>query len=127
MKFEGKKKIIIVCVQLLIALGFMIGADWASNSFHWLFHSYYADITLPLGFYFLLKILEDKYAFLRPWYWKVISVFLLVSTSETIQYFGIYAFARIFDPLDFLAYASGVLLAAFIDRALFAKVFNCWE
>lgn len=127
MRFEAKKKIIIVCVQLLIVLGFVIGADWASDSFHRFFHSYYADIALPLGFYFPLKILEDKYAFLRPWYWKAIAVFLLVTASEILQFFGIYAFARLFDPLDFLAYASGVLLAAFIDRALFTKVFNFWE
>lgn len=127
MRLEGKNKIIIVCVQLLIALGFVIGADWASDSFHRLFHGYYADIALPLGFYFLLKILEDKYAFLRPWYWKATAVFLLVSTSEILQFFGIYAFARIFDPLDFLTYASGVLLAAFIDRVLFTKMFNSWE
>ena len=119
MKFEAKKKIIIVCVQLLIALGFVIGADWASESFHRFFHSYYADIALPLGFYFLLKTLEDKYAFLRPWYWKATAVFLLVSTSEILQFFGIYAFARIFDPLDFLAYAGGVLSAVFIDRTIF--------
>ena len=127
MKFETKKKIIIVCVQLLIAVGFVIGADWASDSFHQFFHSYYADITLPLGFYFLLKILEDKYPFLRPWYWKATAVFLLVSTSEILQFFGIYALAHIFDPFDFLAYASGVLSAAFIDRVLFTKVFNSWE
>ena len=127
MKFEAKKKIIIVCVQLLVALGFVIGADWASDNFHRFFHSYYADIALPLGFYFLLKILEDKYAFLRPWYWKAIVVFLLVSTSEILQFFGIYAFARIFDPLDFLAYMSGVLSAAFIDRALFIKMFDSWK
>ncbi len=126
MRFEAKKKIIIVCVQLLIALGFVIGADWASDSFHRFFHSYYADIALPLGFYFLLKNLEDNFAFLRPWYWKATAVFLLVATSETLQFFGIYAFARIFDPLDFLAYASGVLSAAFIDRAIFTKVFNSW-
>ncbi|MDD2646820.1 MAG: hypothetical protein PHV78_02495 [Patescibacteria group bacterium] len=127
MKFEAKKKIIIVCVQLLIVLGFVIGADWASESFHRFFHSYYADIALPLGFYFLLKTLEDKYAFLHPWYWKATAVFLLVSTSEILQFFGIYAFARIFDPLDFLAYAGGVLSAAFIDRTIFTKVFNSWE
>ena len=127
MKIESKKKIIVVSIQLLIALGFVIGADWASNSFHRFYHSYYADIALPLGLYFLLKISEYKYAFLRPWYWKATAVFLLVSTSEFLQFFDIYAFARIFDPLDFLAYASGVLSAAFMDRVLFKKVFNSWE
>ncbi|MFZ5391886.1 MAG: hypothetical protein ACOZAR_01695 [Patescibacteria group bacterium] len=127
MKFKAKKKIVIVCVQLLIALGLVIGADWASDSFHRFFHGYYADIVLPLGFYFLLKTLEDKYTFLRPWYRKATAVFLLVSTSEILQYFGIYALASIFDPFDFLAYASGVLSAAFIDRVIFTKMFNFWN
>jgi len=127
MRFETKKKIVIVCVQLLIVLGFVVGADWASDSFHRFFHSYYADIALPLGLYFLLKTLENKYAFLRPWYRKATAVFLIVSASEILQFFGIYALARIFDPLDFLAYASGILSAVFIDQALFAKMFNFWE
>jgi hypothetical protein len=105
----------------VIALVFIIGADWAGDSFHRLFHSYYADLALPFGFYFLLTLVEDRWQALRPWYAKALAVFLLTATSEVLQYFGIYALARVFDPLDFAMYASGVLLAALVDEQLISR------
>jgi hypothetical protein len=116
------KKIFVVGVQLVIALIFFIGTDWASWEVHVFFHSYYADFALPFGFYFLLMLFEEKYPRLRPWYGKALPVFLLVSASEVLQYFGIYALARIFDPFDFVAYGSGVIAAAVMDRQVLARL-----
>jgi len=125
MKNEIKKKVVVVGIELFIALLFVIGADWAGESAHQFFHNYFADIALPFGFYFLLTLIEDKYSFLRSWYGKALAVFLLVSTSEILQFFGIYALARVFDPFDFAAYTSGVLFAAFFDIQIISKiVFN---
>ncbi len=121
--YMSKKKIIVIGIELFIALIFFIGADWASEDFHRFFHSYYADIALPFGFYFLLILLEGKYAFFHPWHNKALAVFLLVSTSEILQFFGIYALARVFDPFDFVAYVSGVLLAALVDTQIVSKYY----
>ncbi len=118
-----KKKTIVIGIELFIALIFFIGADWTGENAHRFFHSYFADIALPFGFYFLLTLIEDKYFFLRPWYSKALVVFLLVSISEILQYFGIYALANVFDPFDFVMYVSGVLLAALADIRLISKYY----
>jgi hypothetical protein len=55
------KKAIVVITLLIIASLFIIGADWASETVHNLFHSYFADIAIPFGFYMLLVLVEDKY------------------------------------------------------------------
>ena len=116
-----KKKIIVVGIELFIALIFIIGADWADEKVHAFFHSYFADIALPFGFYFLLILVEERQKVLRPWYIKTLAVFMLASTSEILQYFGVYALARVFDPLDFAMYAAGVLLAALIDTQVISR------
>jgi hypothetical protein len=123
MKNEEKKKIIVIGIELFIALIFVVGADWASENVHRFFHSYFADIALPFGFYFLLTLIEDKYFFLRSWYGKALAVFLLASTSEILQFFGIYGLANVFDPFDFVAYASGAIFAVFVDIQIISKYY----
>lgn len=118
-----KKMAIVIGIELFIALIFFIGADWAGDTVRGLFHSYFADIALPFGFYFLLIVNEDKFIFLCPWHNKALIVFLFVSTSEILQYFGIYALASVFDPIDFVMYASGVFLAVLADIRLISKCY----
>lgn len=123
MKPDEKKITIVIGIEFCLALIFFIGADWASESVHGFFHSYFADIALPFGFYFLLIPNEDAFLILRPWHNKALAVFLLVSTSEVLQYFGIYALATVFDPIDFVMYAGGVLLAAVADVTVISKYY----
>lgn len=123
----NNKKIVVVITLLIIASLFIIGADWASENIHRFFHNYFADIAIPFGYYLLLVLIEDKNKFIRKWYVKAIAVFALCSLSETLQYFGIYALASVFDPIDFVMYASGVLLAAFTDRIIFTRLFRFWQ
>jgi len=59
---------------------------------------------------------------LKPWYVKAAIIFLLCTTSEVLQFYGIYAFGVTFDWLDILAYCAGVLLAALVERKLFARL-----
>lgn len=113
--------------MLAIALVFIIGADWASEPFRRFFKSYFADIALPFGYYFLLVIIDDRYKQFRNWYTKCAIIFGLCALSETLQFFGIYALAKVFDPWDYFMYALGVLLAAFADRVIFKRVFVFWR
>ena len=46
---------------------------------------------------------------------------------ETAQFFGAPLLGRTFDPLDYVMYAAGVLLAAFLDVILFPRLFPFWE
>lgn len=49
-------------------------------------------------------------------------LFCIVFT-EILQYFGIFALARVFDPIDFVMYGIGVLSVAFVDRKMFVRAF----
>jgi hypothetical protein len=120
------KKTVVVITLLIIAGILVIGADWASETVHQLFHSYFADIAIPFGFYFLLVLLESEYKPIKKWYIKAGAVFVLCTLSETLQYFGVYALARVFDPLDYVMYALGAVLAAFIDRIIFKRMLSFW-
>jgi len=122
-----KKKKLIIILEIIIAIFFIIGADWASPSFHRLFHSYFADIFIPFGFYFLFILNEKKYPSFKKWQTKALAVFALCALSETLQYFGIFALARVFDPVDYIMYGAGVLLAAAFDRLIFTRIFDFWD
>ena len=126
MKNRKKRVILVVSLELIIASAFIVGADWTSPSIHILFHSYFADIFLPFGFYFLLTINSDN-KYLDKWWKRSVAIIILCVTSETLQYFGIYALAKVFDPFDYLMYASGALVAAFVDRRIFTKMFPFWN
>ena len=125
-KLMQQKKLVVVITQLIIACLFVIGADWASDNIRRFFHSYFADIAIPFGFYFLLVLLEDRYKLLQRWYVKAAVIFILCSVSETLQFFSIYALATVFDPWDYIMYALGVVLAAIVDRIILKKLFGFW-
>lgn len=121
------KKLVVVITLLIIAGLFVIGADWASENVHRLFHSYFADIAIPFGYYLLLVLVEDKYKPIRHWYIKAVVIFTVCALSETLQYFGVYALARVSDPVEYIMYAFGVILAAFVDRVVFRRLFSSWQ
>jgi len=52
--------------------------------------SYFSDLALPFGFYFLLALSEEKSEFLREWWVKAGIVFLMAAIAEVGQYFGLY-------------------------------------
>ncbi len=123
----NRKKPVVVLTVLLIAGLFIIGADWAGETVQRFFQFYFADLAIPFAFYLLLVLVEQDYRLFRHWYIKAGAVFVLCSFSELLQYFGIYALARVFDPLDFVMYGAGVLFAAFTDRVLFKRMFRFWK
>jgi len=127
MKVPVKKILFVVCIQLVIASIhiFRLGQIFNGELYN-LYYGYFSDIILPFGGYFLLSMYDYQYKFLRHWGIKAIIVFSLTSTCEILQYFGIYALGVTFDPLDIVMYGSGVLLAAFVDTRVFAKIFRFW-
>ena len=108
----------IISIEIAIAFLFVAGADWAGDTAHRLFQSYFADVFIPFGFYLLLILSEDNHPSLQKWYTKAGAVFALCALSETLQYFGIFALARVFDPVDYAMYAVGVLLATCLDTII---------
>jgi hypothetical protein len=122
-----RKVVAVVCIELTIAILFIIGPPVADPALEMLYHCYFADVTIPFGFYFLLTMRAEHIPILRPWWTKAAAVFLLCATSETLQFFGIFALASVFDPVDYVMYGGGVILAAFFDRAIFPRVFRFWN
>lgn len=117
----------IVILEIVMAIIFVLSSK-ISNQIISIFHDkYFADIIIPFGFYFLLRLIEKEHPKLKSWFIKAILVFLLCALSETLQYFGIYALATVFDPIDYAMYGVGVILAALADRQLFKKIFSFWE
>ncbi len=127
MSNKKKKTTLVVALELLIAGGFIIGVDWADEATYILYQSYYADIVIPFGFYFLLTLNAQRNGQLIHWWQRAFGIFVLCTTSEILQYFGIFALARVFDPLDIVMYGVGALLAAFVDRRIFSRVFAFWD
>jgi hypothetical protein len=91
-----------------------------------LYYGYFSDVALPFGMYFLLCLNDVRYRVLRHWYVKAIVIFGLAASMEVLQGLRVRALGRTFDPLDFVAYGGGVLLAASVDRLIFARLLPRW-
>ena len=123
----NKKKIVVVSLQIVGAALLILGANLSTGTLRIIYYSYFADVIIPFGFYFLLSLTQDKHPVFEKWQVKALSVFLLCAISETLQFFGIYALASVFDLFDFVMYGMGVLVAAFVDRVLFTKYLPFWD
>jgi hypothetical protein len=99
-----------------------------------LYVSFFNDLAFPFALYFLLCLLEKWIPRLKPWQVKAGLVFLppaaieigqllfqMLNLSQVLMMYG-----GAFDPLDLVAYAVGGLLAAVIERKVFAKFFRFW-
>ena len=127
MSEKNKRTIFVVVLQSVMAVFFVAGKSWMSGSLRVFYQSYFADVIIPFSFYFLLSLISDSHKQLNKWWVKALLVFGLCALSETLQYFGVFALARVFDPVDYLMYGVGVLLAAFVDRQIFSRIFPFWE
>lgn len=122
------RTVVVVAVMLVIAAihGFRVGTYLDGRSFT-LYYSYFSDIVVPFGMYFLLCLNEVSFRFLRDWRVKAGVVFGVSSLTELGQAVGIPLLGLTFDPLDFVMFAIGTLLAVFVDRVLFDRVFSFWS
>ena len=119
MQVRTEKKILIVGIELVIALLHVVGIGrYSTNEMFILFTSYFSDLVLLFGFYFLLIIAADKIVFLRRKWIRAVVMIAIPSGAEILQYFGVYALGRTFDPIDFLCYVIGVLVALLVDLVL---------
>jgi hypothetical protein len=123
----NRRRSVIVSMMLLIALAHIIdiGRHLQGTLFN-LFKSYFSDIVLPFGFYFLLSMEEQRISVLKRWEAKLVIMFVIPSIAETCQYFGIPVLGSTFDPLDYLMYAIGATFAAIVDTQVFPRILNFW-
>lgn len=127
MNIKGKKKCILIPLIGILTIVFVLLSKTPNPDFLVLYYSYCADIFIPFLFYFLLHFAQDDFSLLEPYWIKGLFVFGLCSISETIQLFGFWAFARVFDPFDYVMYFIGTLIAIFVDRQLFHRLLEFWD
>jgi hypothetical protein len=100
-----------------------------------LYISFFNDLALPFGFYFLLCLLEKWFPALQRWQVKCFLAWSLPASFEIGQFIYqksgltqiLMMYGGAFDPLDLVAYAAGGLLAALLERRVLARVFKFWE
>ena len=114
-------------VMLVIAAAhaFRLG-KYLSGSWFRYYYSFFSDIVLPFGVYFLLCLNDARVPLLRSWAVKCALVFGIAAAAEVCQAFGIPMLGTTFDPLDFVMYAVGVTTAAVIERQLLSRFFGFW-
>jgi len=117
----------IVSILLVIVLVhiFRIGA-YLRGSLFALYYSYFSDIAIPFGMYFLLCLQDVSVLLLRDWRVKSVLVFGVAASTEVLQAFGVPLLGQTFDPLDFVMFGGGVLLAALVERSLFHRLLPWW-
>ena len=123
----GARTAVVVAVLVVIALvhGFRVGS-YLSGTLYTLYYSYFSDVIVPFGMYFLLCLNEVSLRFLRDWRVKAALVFTVASLTELAQAIGIPLLGLTFDPLDLVMFGAGTLLAVLADRVLLARTLPSW-
>jgi hypothetical protein len=123
----GRKTVVAVSIMVLIALvhWFRVGT-YLPGSLFTLYYSFFGDVIIPFGMYFLLWMNDVHVPFLRDWRVKAMLVFGAACSTEVLQAFGVPLLGRTFDPLDFVMFGVGVMLAVFVDKLLLDRLFLRW-
>jgi hypothetical protein len=74
--------------------------------------------------YLLLSLFQNK--LIRSSLFRACAVFGFGCIVEASQYLGYPIFGSTFDPLDIVAYASGVFLGVLLDLILFPRILPRW-
>lgn len=118
-EMKNIKKITIVGIALFVgALHFLIGPNY-QGPFKLFVNGYLIDILLPFALYLLLSFFNQ--AFIRTIIVRALFVFLIGVCVETLQFFNVPIFGSTFDPLDYLMYGFGVLLAIVFETEILSK------
>ena len=124
----AKRRAVVVGMALLLAASHVVGvARYLPADLAVYYASYFSDVSLPFGFYFLLVAAEARWPWVSSWAVKAAVIIGLASAAETAQYFGVPILGSTFDPLDYLMYFAGGLLAVLADRLVFSRVFAFWN
>lgn len=113
------RKMIIVLISLGVGLLHFVTGTAYSGPFPLFVNGYLLDILLPFSMVLLLSLVEWK--FVQNSIVRALTVFLIGSLSETLQLIGVPLFGRTYDPLDYLMFAIGVLLAIAFEKLVLVK------
>jgi len=118
------QKTITTLIALTVGLLHFVTGESYRGPFPAFVNGYLIDILLPMVLYLLLGLFEVRW--IRSPIFRALAVFIFGCVVEISQYLGRPFFGSTFDPLDILAYASGVLLGILLDQVLFPRIFPGW-
>jgi len=118
------RTVLIVGFLLLAALVYALRLETRlPGRLHVFYDSYFSDIFIPFYMYFVMCLSERRVRRLRDWRVKALLVFGIASLVEVLQGFGVPLLGRTFDPLDFVMFGIGTLLAVLADRLVLERHF----
>jgi hypothetical protein len=118
MMTEKKKRIFVIAIAIPVALLHFVTGKNYTGPFPKFVNSYLLDILIPFVFYFLLSLKVQNFKL------KIItgvSLFGAASLVELLQYFDVPVLGRTFDPMDFLMYGIGILMAVIVEWNIISK------
>lgn len=124
-----RKKIALV-VGLMLFLSFLHVINiksFLNSKLSIYYSSFFSDLLLPFGVYFLIAMNDWRYPVLKKWWVKALLTFSIPTFAEILQAFGIYALGSTFDPLDILMYGIGVMMAVLLEKFVFEPYISFWK
>jgi len=119
-----RKRVVLVSLVIPIALLHFATGTHYRGPYPGFVNGYLLDILVPFAFYFLLCLSE--FSLLSSWIVKSILVFGAGSSVEIAQFFGVPIFGQTFDPVDFIMYGIGIMVAVVLDTTVFPRIFEFW-
>lgn len=113
-----RRAVAVAVVAGVAAIHVMRVGSYLRGTAHRLYYSYASDVLLPLAMYFVLCLNERHMAMLGDWRAKALVILAAASGAELLQGFGVPMLGHTFDPLDFVMYGIGVLVALIVGRVL---------
>jgi len=124
--FSRRRAVIFSIVILIAVVHILRIGSYLQGELFSLYYSYFSDIVLPFGCYFLLCQPELQVTILRHWEARLALAFLIPSIAETCQYLGIPVLGSTFDLLDYFMYGIGAVSAVVVDTQVFSRIFGFW-
>jgi len=118
------KRLVITGIALTVGALHFIKGEKYQGPFPIFVNGYLIDILLPIALYLLMSLFQIN--LIRSPLLRACAVFGFGCAVEASQYFGRPIFGSTFDPLDILAYASGVILGVLLDLVLFPRFIPDW-
>lgn len=119
------RKPVIVGIALIVSALHLVTGEQYQGPFPDFVNGYMIDILLPMTLFLLMSLIENR--IIHSAIFRACAVFGFGCFVEVSQYFGRPFFGSTFDPLDILAYASGVFLGILLDLIVFPRLIPHWN
>jgi len=121
---DSKKKVLITGISIAVALLHFLTGPSYGGPYPEFVNFYLIDILLPFSLYFLIS--PVPLSMLQPIVLRAGIPFVIGVSVEIAQFYGLPVLGRTYDPLDFLAYGVGVILAILFDFWVFPNLLSFW-